>query len=49
MKQIVSAVKDNETPMLSFCARIESTVIATFLISKDFNLEYIVSHFHIQD
>lgn len=23
MKQIISAVKDNETPMLSFCARVE--------------------------
>jgi hypothetical protein len=49
IKQITSAVKDHDTPMLSFCARVEQTVIATFLISKDFNLEYILSHFHIQD
>ena len=34
---------------LSFTARIDDTVIATFLISKDVNLEYYISHFHIQN
>jgi len=49
MKQITNATSSFASPNLSFCARIENTVIATFMISKDVNLDYYISHFHIQD
>lgn len=49
MKHITNATTSFAAPNLSFCARIEGNVIATFLISKDVNLDYYVSHFHIQD
>jgi hypothetical protein len=49
MKQITNAATSFASPNLSFCARIDSTVIATFMISKDVNLDYYISHFHIQD
>ena len=47
LKQITHATNSFASPNLSFCARIENTVIATFMISKDVNLEYYISHFHI--
>lgn len=49
MTQIKDAVQNHDSRFLSFCARIQDTVVATFLISKDVNLEYLLSHFHIQD
>jgi hypothetical protein len=49
LKQITNATSSFASPNLSFCARIENTVIATFMISKDVNLDYYISHFHIQD
>jgi hypothetical protein len=49
MMHITNATTSFASPNLSFCARIDGNVIATFLISKDVNLDYYVSHFHIQD
>ena len=49
INKITNAATSFSSPNLSFCARIDSTVIATFMISKDVNLEYYISHFHIQD
>jgi len=49
MEKIQNAVKDPNSSYLSFCARVFNTVVATFLISRDVNLEYLLSHFHIQD
>jgi len=49
MKQITNAATSFASANLSFSARIDNTVIATFLISKDVNLDYYISHFHIQD
>jgi hypothetical protein len=36
-----------DAPWLSFTAKIGENVIAAFQISKDVNLEYYKSHFHI--
>jgi len=36
-----------DSPWLAFCARVEDSVVAAFLISKDVNLNYYVSHFHV--
>ena len=33
----------------AFVAKIFDQVIGAFVISKDVNLEYYISHFHIQD
>lgn len=49
MSKITNATTSFSSPNLAFCARIDGTVIATFIISKDINLEYYISHFHIQD
>jgi len=38
-----------DSPYLAFSARVEDSVVAAFLISKDVNLDYYVSHFHVQD
>jgi hypothetical protein len=38
-----------DSPWLAFSARVEDSVVAAFLISKDVNLDYYVSHFHVQD
>lgn len=38
-----------DSPWLAFCARVEDSVVAAFLISRDVNLNYYVSHFHVQD
>ena len=43
------ATKNPDSPWLSFSARVDNVVVATFLISKDVNLDYYKSHFHIQD
>ena len=32
-----------------FVAKIQDEIIGSFVISKDVNLEYYISHFHIQD
>jgi len=40
---------NNDAPWLCFTAQIMDNVIGAFLISKDVNLEYYKSHFHIQD
>jgi len=49
LKQITNATTSFASPNLCFCARIDQTVIAAFMISKDVNLDYYISHFHIQD
>lgn len=49
MKTITNATTSFASPNLSFCSRIDGNVIATFMISKDVNLDYYISHFHIQD
>lgn len=36
-----------DSPWLAFCARVEDSVVAAFLISRDVNLNYYVSHFHV--
>ena len=38
-----------DSPWLAFSARVEDSVVAAFLISRDVNLNYYVSHFHVQD
>ena len=38
-----------DSPWIAFSARVESQVVAAFLISRDVNLNYYVSHFHVQD
>jgi hypothetical protein len=47
MKSIVNATSSFASPNLSFCSRIDGNVIATFMISKDVNLDYYIAHFHI--
>jgi len=47
MKEISNATTNFSSANLCFCARIDGAVIATFLISKDVNLEYYISHFHL--
>ena len=32
-----------------FCTKVHNQVIAAFVVSKDVNLEYYISHFHVQD
>jgi hypothetical protein len=49
MDHIVNSINKHDSPFISFCARIYDTVVGTFLVSKDINLEYLLSHFHIQD
>ena len=49
MALISNATTSFASPNLSFTAKIDDTVIATFLVSKDVNLEYYISHFHIQN
>ncbi len=36
-----------DSPWLAYSARVEDSVVAAFLISKDVNLPYYVSHFHV--
>lgn len=36
-----------DSPWIAFSARVEDSVVAAFLISKDVNLDYYVSHFHV--
>ena len=49
----VEAIQDSifnpESRWISFAARVEDSVVATFLITRDVNLEYYKSHFHLQD
>lgn len=47
LAQINKAIHEHDSPFISFCARIYDTVVGTFLVSKDINLEYLLSHFHI--
>lgn len=49
IKQIAEAINNTDAPWLCYTARIMDNVIGAFLISKDVNLEYYKSHFHIQD
>ena len=48
-EQIKNAVHAADTKWLAYSARVEDSVVATFVISKDVNLDYYKSHFHIQD
>lgn len=47
MEQIEDATHAADTKWLAYSARVEDSVVATFVISKDVNLEYYKSHFHI--
>ena len=49
LELIKDATTNPESRWISFSARVEDSVIATFLITRDVNLEYYKSHFHIQD
>lgn len=49
MEQIKDATHAADTKWLAYSARVEDSVVATFVISKDVNLDYYKSHFHIQD
>lgn len=49
MARIQDAVTNPESGFVSFCGRIYDNVVSTFIISKDVNLEYLLSHFHVQD
>lgn len=49
VKDITESTQNPDSPWLAFSARVDSIVVATFLISKDVNLDYYKSHFHIQD
>jgi len=46
---IYQAVIDPESKNQAFVAKIDETVTGVFVISKDVNLQYYKSHFHIQD
>jgi len=43
------AITNPDSPYVSFTARVQDTCVASFIISKDINLDYYVSHFHVQD
>jgi hypothetical protein len=43
-----SAVNPSST-LYGFVAKVQDQVIGAFVISKDVNLEYYISHFHVQD
>lgn len=49
MAQTISAIQDPDSAWVSFTARVQDTCVASFVISKDLNLDYYVSHFHVQD
>lgn len=49
LKQIEESVDNTDSPWLSFTARVGSSVVASFLIAKEVNLNYYRSHFHVQD
>ena len=49
MEQIKDATHSVDTKWLAYSARVEDSVVATFVVSKDVNLDYYKSHFHIQD
>lgn len=38
-----------DSPWIAYSAHVEDSVVAAFLISRDVNLDYYVSHFHVQD
>jgi len=41
------AVSNMDSMWIAYAARVEGQVIAAFLISRDVNLNYYKSHFHI--
>jgi len=47
MDLIRDATTNPDSAWLSYSARVEDNVVATFVISRDVNLEYYKSHFHI--
>jgi hypothetical protein len=54
LNEVLGQVKmatDNEgsSSYLSFTAKIMGTVIATFLLTREVNMPYYLSHFHLQD
>lgn len=46
---IQKAIFDPDSKNMCFVAKIEETVVGVFVMSKDVNLQYYKSHFHIQD
>ena len=49
VEAIQDSIQNPESRWISFAARVEDSVVATFLITRDVNLEYYKSHFHLQD
>lgn len=51
--QILANIRDaterHDSKWLAYSARVEDSIVATFIISKDVNLDYYKSHFHVQD
>ena len=52
-EQILANIRDaterHDSKWLAYSARVEDSIVATFIISKDVNLDYYKSHFHVQD
>lgn len=46
---VQKAIFDPESKNMCFVAKIEETIVGVFVMSKDVNLAYYKSHFHIQD
>ncbi len=40
---------EGAAPYFSYTAKVMGTVVASFILSRDVNLEYYLSHFHLQD
>jgi len=40
---------EGASPYMSYTATVFDTVIATFIMSRDLNMAYYLSHFHLQD
>lgn len=44
-----TCANEASAPHFTYTAKVLDQVVASFLISRDINLEYYVSHFHVQD
>ena len=44
---IYEATINPDSPNMAFCTKVGNDVVASFLISKNVNLPYYKSHFHI--
>ena len=48
-EDVYSSIVNPDTKMQTYISKIASTLTGIFVTSKDVNLEYYRSHFHIQD